>query len=240
MGSRADDAHDRPAHGRRGLRGRRRRVADEDAKLLDEIGDLLFQSCFLALLLQERGAGRPRAGDPAGAREARRPPSTRVRRARRHGAGASARAGSELKREHEGREGIFHDVPSNLPALLYARKLQRRATAVGFEYPDLAGALADLEDELAELRAELPGASRSRARAAGARRLRARRRPVRARQRRAPAERRPRARATRCGGAVPRPGELADRIAAADGRTGRRSRSPSRTPTTTERRRQGV
>ena len=28
--------------------------------------------------------------------------------------------------------------------------------AVGFEYPDLAGALADLEDELRELRAELP------------------------------------------------------------------------------------
>jgi len=62
----------------------------------------------------------------------------------------------ELKREHEGREGIFHDVPATLPALLYARKVQRRATAVGFEYPDLAGALADLESELAELRAELP------------------------------------------------------------------------------------
>src|SRR6185437_11066550 len=31
--------------------------ADDDAKLLDEVGDLLFQSYFLALLLQERGAG---------------------------------------------------------------------------------------------------------------------------------------------------------------------------------------
>jgi uncharacterized protein YabN with tetrapyrrole methylase and pyrophosphatase domain len=58
--------------------------------------------------------------------------------------------------EQEGRAGIFHDVPENLPALLYARKLQRRATSVGFEYPDLAGALADLDDELRELRAELP------------------------------------------------------------------------------------
>ena len=29
----------------------------DDAKLLDEIGDLLFQVYFLALLLQERGAG---------------------------------------------------------------------------------------------------------------------------------------------------------------------------------------
>jgi uncharacterized protein YabN with tetrapyrrole methylase and pyrophosphatase domain len=34
--------------------------------------------------------------------------------------------------------------------------MQRRAAAVGFEYPNAAGALADLEDELRELRAELP------------------------------------------------------------------------------------
>jgi uncharacterized protein YabN with tetrapyrrole methylase and pyrophosphatase domain len=42
-----------------------------------------------------------------------------------------------------------------LPSLLYARKAQRRARAVGFEYPDVRGALADLDDELRELRAEL-------------------------------------------------------------------------------------
>ena len=54
---------------------------------------------------------------------------------------------------------MFHDVPDALPALLHARKVQRRAAAVGFEYPDLAGALADLEDELAELKAELDGGS---------------------------------------------------------------------------------
>jgi uncharacterized protein YabN with tetrapyrrole methylase and pyrophosphatase domain len=36
--------------------------------------------------------------------------------------------------------------------LFHARKVQRRARAVGFEYPDVAGALADLGDELRELR----------------------------------------------------------------------------------------
>ena len=61
-----------------------------------------------------------------------------------------------IKREQEGREGVFHDVPEALPALLHARKVQRRAAAVGFEYPDVEGALTDLEDELAELKAELP------------------------------------------------------------------------------------
>jgi uncharacterized protein YabN with tetrapyrrole methylase and pyrophosphatase domain len=57
-----------------------------------------------------------------------------------------------IKAEQESREGIFHHVPETLPALLYARKLQRRAAAIDFEYPDAAGALADLADELRELR----------------------------------------------------------------------------------------
>ena len=57
-----------------------------------------------------------------------------------------------IKREQEEREGVFHDVPEALPALLYARKVQRRARAVGFEYPNLEGAVADLDDELRELK----------------------------------------------------------------------------------------
>jgi uncharacterized protein YabN with tetrapyrrole methylase and pyrophosphatase domain len=77
------------------------------------------------------------------------------------GEGAAETAGEvkarweDLKREQEQREGVFHDVPETLPALMYARKVQRRAASVGFEYPDLGGALADFESELDELRAEL-------------------------------------------------------------------------------------
>jgi MazG family protein len=131
-------------------------LADDDAKLLDEIGDLLFQSYFLALLLQERGAGdleqaargvhrKLVARHPHVFGDAEAKTAARVRE-----------RWERIKREDEGREGVFHDVPESLPALLYARKVQRRAKAVGFEYPDLAGALADLDAELAELRAELP------------------------------------------------------------------------------------
>jgi tetrapyrrole methylase family protein / MazG family protein len=61
----------------------------------------------------------------------------------------------QVKAREEGREEIFHHVSENLPALLYARKLQRRAAAIEFEYPDTAGALADLDDELRELREAL-------------------------------------------------------------------------------------
>jgi uncharacterized protein YabN with tetrapyrrole methylase and pyrophosphatase domain len=56
-----------------------------------------------------------------------------------------------IKSEQEGREGVFHDVPSSLPALLRARKVQRRAAAVGYDWPDLDGPIAKLREELAEL-----------------------------------------------------------------------------------------
>jgi MazG family protein len=64
----------------------------------------------------------------------------------------------QIKRTDEGRAGIFHDVPESLPALLYARKVQRRAAAVDFEYPDTAGAVADLDDEILELKEALADA----------------------------------------------------------------------------------
>ena len=129
--------------------------AEDDAKLLDELGDLLFQVYFLALLLQERGAGDleqaaavvhdklvRRHPHVFGDVEARTPERVRSNWER-------------LKREQEDRAGIFHHVPESLPSLLYARKVQRRAAAIGFEYPDVNGAIADLEDEVRELKVAL-------------------------------------------------------------------------------------
>ena len=132
-------------------------LADEPAKLLDELGDLLFQVYFLALLLEEQGHGD--LEDVArGVHEklVRRHPHV-FADGQADTPGAVRKRWEEIKREQEGREGVFHDVPEALPALLQARKVQRRAASVGFEYPDVDGALADLEDELAELKAELPG-----------------------------------------------------------------------------------
>jgi MazG family protein len=132
-------------------------LAQDDAKLLDELGDLLFQSYFLALLLQERGAGDLEA-------VARGIHAKLVARHPHVFGDAEARSSErvreqweEIKREREGREGIFHEVPETFPALLYARKVQQRAKAVGFEYPDLAGAVADLDDEIRELKEDFSG-----------------------------------------------------------------------------------
>jgi nucleoside triphosphate diphosphatase len=124
----------------------------DDAKLLDELGDLLFQVYFLSLLLAERGSGdlEQVARGIHSKLVGRHPHVFGEVEART--AGRVRENWDRLKREQENREGIFHDVPGNLPSLIYARKIQRRAAAAGFEYPDTAGALQDLDEELAELK----------------------------------------------------------------------------------------
>jgi len=126
-------------------------LADHPEKLLDELGDLLFQVYFLALLLQERGQGD--------LEQAARGIHEKLVRRHPHVFGDAEASTAGRVRENwewiktaEGREGIFHDVPEALPATLYSRKLQRRAAAIEFDYPDIAGALADLDDELRELK----------------------------------------------------------------------------------------
>jgi MazG family protein len=108
----------------------------DDRKLLDELGDVLFQVVFLSLLLEERGEG-----DFATVAE-----HCRQKLIRRHphvfgdvDASTAAdvlRNWDEIKRGEEGREpGIFGEVPENLPSPLYARKLLRRASSAGRPIP---------------------------------------------------------------------------------------------------------
>jgi XTP/dITP diphosphohydrolase/tetrapyrrole methylase family protein/MazG family protein/ATP diphosphatase len=129
-------------------------VADDARALHGELGDLLFQVYFLSVLLEEKGLGDLESVARA----------VHAKLVRRHphvfgdADAASARAvrvrWEALKTEQEGREGVFHDVPESLPALLHARKVQRRAAAVGYDWPDLAGPLAKVREELEELERE--------------------------------------------------------------------------------------
>ena len=107
----------------------------DDAKLLDELGDVLFQVHFLALLLEERGAGNlAEVAETMSEKLIRRHPHV-FGEADAETAADVLRNWDRIKREEEGRgaEEPFADVPANLPALLYARKIQRRATAAGLE-----------------------------------------------------------------------------------------------------------
>jgi MazG family protein len=124
----------------------------DDGKLLDELGDVLFQVHFLALLLEERGAGS--LADVAEAIHAK--------LVRRHphifgevtvdGSGEVLRNWDAIKREEPGREpGLFGDVPENLPGPLYALKTQRRAASSGFDFDHVPfegvrGELEELEE----------------------------------------------------------------------------------------------
>ena len=134
--------------------------AGDPAKLLDELGDLLFQTYFLALLLEEQGQGDLETVARAVSQKlVRRHPHV-FGDAEADSAGRVRERWEAIKTEQEGRTGIFHDVPDALPALLHARKVQRRAAAQGYDWPDLDGPLAKVHEELAELIAELERAGR--------------------------------------------------------------------------------
>ena len=94
VGSRADRAHDRRrTRSRRHTRSPTLRSPDDDAKLLDEVGDLLFQSYFLALLLEERDAGSLEQAAAACTRSSSRAIRTCSATPRRAPPAASASAG---------------------------------------------------------------------------------------------------------------------------------------------------
>jgi MazG family protein len=126
----------------------------DDAKLIDELGDVLFQVHFLSLLLEERGAGDlAQVATEVTDKLIRRHPHVfgDVEAETSH---EVRRNWDEIKRTEAGREpGVFGEVPENLPAPLYARKLQRRAASSGFDFPGIAGPLQSVRDELAELEA---------------------------------------------------------------------------------------
>jgi len=127
----------------------------DDAKLLDELGDVLFQVHFLSLLLEERGAGTmadvaehcrrklvrrhphvfPDQAGCAGARGTGPDQASGTGAVEVETAGEVLRNWDAIKATEAGREpGIFGEVPENLPGPLYARKVQRRAASSGFDF----------------------------------------------------------------------------------------------------------
>jgi MazG family protein len=123
----------------------------DDAKLLDELGDVLFQVHFLALLLEERGAGSlAEIAEHCRQKLIRRHPHV-FGETEASTAGQVLRNWDAIKSTEEGREpGIFGEVPENLPGPLYARKVQRRAASTGFDFEHVPYDTVD--GELEELR----------------------------------------------------------------------------------------
>jgi XTP/dITP diphosphohydrolase/tetrapyrrole methylase family protein/MazG family protein/ATP diphosphatase len=124
----------------------------DDAKLLDELGDVLYQVYFLSLLLEERDAG-----DLAAVAD-----NTREKLIRRHphvfgetvarDAAEAIRSWGAAKRDLERGGDVFGEIPETLPGPLYALKMQKRLDNAGLRERTADEALGDVERLAGELR----------------------------------------------------------------------------------------
>jgi tetrapyrrole methylase family protein/MazG family protein len=127
-------------------------TAGDDAKLADELGDLLFQVVFHAVLAEESDAFT--ATDIA--------QGIHDKLVRRHPhvfgdveaetARDVVRNWEQIKKDERGSESLVDSVPAGLPALLYTHKLYRKAASIGLDPSDRADAVAAIEHALEMLR----------------------------------------------------------------------------------------
>jgi uncharacterized protein YabN with tetrapyrrole methylase and pyrophosphatase domain len=131
----------------------------DDAKLLDELGDVLFQVYFLALLLEERGKGSlAEVAEHCREKLIRRHPHVFGRSEAAGGgegtsslreadtAGDVVRNWNQIKRDDERGGEIFGDIPETLPSTLYAKKVLKRAADAGHDSQPPDGLLAAVKE----------------------------------------------------------------------------------------------
>lgn len=123
-------------------------AAGNDALLRDELGDLLLQVLFHAVVAEERGAFG--MADVAGALIAK----MHARHPHLYGDGVK-RSWEAMKAEKTKRSSLDEGLPAGLPSLHRAHRLQDRAAGVGFDWPDARGPLAKVREEVEEVAALL-------------------------------------------------------------------------------------
>jgi tetrapyrrole methylase family protein / MazG family protein len=133
-----------------------------DAALIEELGDLLYQIEFHATLAEQGGRfSIVDVTDGIHDKLVRRHPHV-FGDVAAHDAGTVVANWEEIKRAEKGRASVFDGVARSLPALAYAQHLARKAAKVGFDWPDVDGPLAKVDEELAELRAAIAGGDAAR------------------------------------------------------------------------------
>ncbi len=137
-------------------------IAQRDFTALpDELGDLLFQVVFHARMAEEDGRfGFAQVAKAISDKMIRRHPHVFGDAAVRDAVAQTNAWEAQKSAERAARRetGTLAGVPTALPALTRAFKLTNRAARVGFDWPDAASVLEKLDEEVAELKAELPGA----------------------------------------------------------------------------------
>ena len=137
-------------------------ATDED--LIEELGDLLYQIEFHATIAEQQGRFTI-ADVTAGIHD---------KLVRRHphvfgdqngdpvtvdGTAEVLDNWEAIKRAEKGRTSVFDGVPRSLPSLSYAHQIQRKAAKVGFDWPDVTGALPKIAEEADEIRAAIDAAA---------------------------------------------------------------------------------
>jgi len=129
--------------------------------LRDELGDLLLQVLFYAQMADEAGhITLAEVASNLNAKLIRRHPHIFAGEQATDSA-AVLRNWEQIKRAEKKESSpdvasMLDDVPRSMPAVLEAGKLGSRAAKVGFDWPDAKGLFDKLQEEIAELRAELP------------------------------------------------------------------------------------
>src|SRR6185295_13267064 len=118
----------------------------DDARLREELGDLLLQILFHSVIAEERGAFS--LHDVADGF------ITKMKARHPHLYGDGVREPWE-KMKAKKRESIADGLPTGLPSLHRAFRLQDRAAGVGFDWPTTEGPLDKVQEELEEVKVEL-------------------------------------------------------------------------------------
>ena len=129
--------------------------ADDDEPVREELGDTLFMTAFLGLLLEREGRGSLADVLSAAA----------DKMIRRHphvfGDAPALNDAEDVKSQwnrikaQEKKQGLLDSIPAGLPALLRAHRLTQRAGQAGFDWDSAQAVLPSLDQELEELRAAM-------------------------------------------------------------------------------------
>lgn len=131
---------------------------EDDGKLRDELGDLMFLLVFIAHMAE--------ADDRFDLASVIEGIDAKLRRRHPHVFGDHSAETPEAVRSHwettklgeeshAGRSSILDGLPRGFPALLSARRLQEKAAAVGFDWTELGDVVRKIDEELAELKSEM-------------------------------------------------------------------------------------